>query len=341
MLDGWLARHLSCPRDRQAFEEIDEELVCSSGHRFPIISGIPVLLIEEADPTLHVIGGSIEAAREKNRTDDCLFLQTLGIHEEERQSVLRDFQAGKNSVDPVINYLVAHTNGILYKHLVGRLQEYPIPQIDLPNGSGEYFLDIGCSWGRWCMAGARKGYVPIGIDPSLGAVLAGRRAARSLSLDVKWVVGDARYLPFKDNIFDVVYSYSVLQHFGIEDVKKTLKEATRVLDGNGFVQLQFANCYGLRSIYHQARRGFREARGFEVRYLDPRAIENFFSPSEYAVDLRSDCYFGLGLQKADSHLMPFWKKVLLWTSELLKRLSFGFRPLRLVADSVFLIASHR
>ena len=44
--------------------------------------------------------------------------------------------------------------------------------LDLPRGP---LLDIGCSWGRWSLAAARKGYSVVGIDPSLGAVMAARR----------------------------------------------------------------------------------------------------------------------------------------------------------------------
>jgi 2-polyprenyl-3-methyl-5-hydroxy-6-metoxy-1,4-benzoquinol methylase len=297
--------------------------------------------MDDVDPTLHVIGSSVVAARQKSKTNGRLFLETLGIDEDQRHAVLKDFLDGASEIDPAINYLIAHTNGILYKHLVGRLPAYPIPEIDLPVGHGGYLLDIGCSWGRWSMAAARKGYTAVGIDPSLGAVMAGRRAAKSLGLNIKWVVGDARYLPFRNNLFDVVYSYSVLQHFRMVDLKAVLTEAGRILKPNGCVQIQLANRYGIRSLYHQARRRFREPRDFEVRYLTPQTIKALFSQSDYRTEIRSDCYFGLGLQKSDSYLMPFWKRVLLHGSELLKRMSHRLTALRLVADSVFLIASRR
>ena len=341
MLDEWLTLNLSCPRDGQELERINDELVCPAEHHFPVVDGIPVLLMGDIDPTLHVLTSSIAAARQQKRTDGHLFLETLGIDGDQRRAVLEDFLNDASEIDPAINYLIAHTNGTLYKHLVGRLPAYPIPEIDLPEGNDGYFLDVGCSWGRWSMAAARKGYLPVGIDPSLGAVMAGRRAARRLGLDIKWVVGDARYLPFKDSVFDVVYSYSVLQHFRLEDLKAALGETRRILKPNGCVQIQLANQYGIRSLYHQMRRGFRAPRGFEVRYLKPKTIKALFSQSDYRTEIRSDCYFGLGLQKSDSYLMPLWKRVLLLGSELLKKMSHRLTALRLVADSVFLIASPR
>ena len=41
--------------------------------------------------------------------------------------------------------------------------------------AGSRLLDLGSSWGRWSIAAARKGYSVVGLDPSLGAVLAARR----------------------------------------------------------------------------------------------------------------------------------------------------------------------
>ena len=46
------------------------------------------------------------------------------------------------------------------------------------------------------MSAAKKGYRAVGIDPSLGAVMAARRVARQLGLEIKCIVGDARFLPF-------------------------------------------------------------------------------------------------------------------------------------------------
>ena len=99
-------------------------------------------------------------------------------------------------IDPVVAYLIAATNGLMYRHLIGRLESYPIPDIDLPPGEGRTLLDVGCSWGRWSLAAARLGYTVIGIDPSLGAVMAARRVARQLNLAATFLVGDARHLPF-------------------------------------------------------------------------------------------------------------------------------------------------
>ena len=46
----------------------------------------------------------------------------------------------------------------MYAHLIGSLGDCPIPELCLPPaGADASLLDVGCSWGRWSMAAARKG----------------------------------------------------------------------------------------------------------------------------------------------------------------------------------------
>src|SRR6187402_1499218 len=74
----------------------------------------------------------------------------------------RALAARQPAIDPVVAFLVAATNGLLYRHLIGQLTSYPIPDLALPPGNGRPLLDVGCSWGRWTMAAAARGYDAIG-----------------------------------------------------------------------------------------------------------------------------------------------------------------------------------
>src|SRR5207249_4829005 len=122
--------------------------------------------------------------------------ESLGISEEEKSGVI-ELSTKNGPIDPVVAYLVAATNGLMYRHLVGTLSSYPIPEIRLSPGNGRRFLDVGCGWGRWCVAANAKGFEAIGIDPSLGAVMAARRVARHLGVSIQYVVADARHLPLR------------------------------------------------------------------------------------------------------------------------------------------------
>ncbi len=243
------------------------------------------------------------------------------------------------SVDPIVQALVSGTNGIAYEHLIGNLPRYPIPAMRLPPGRGEYLLDIGCGWGRWCVAAARNGYRPVGIDCNEQAVRAAVRVCRQLGVSADLVVADVRQLPFRNEAFHVAYSYSILQHFSDDDVSLILAGARRSVKDGGRILIQFAGMFGIRCLYHQIRRAFREPRGFEVRYRTLRSLRELTGGET----ISADCYFGLGLQECDADLMPWWLRQIFRASGFLRRMSVRFPGLVHVADSVFVEcqAGHR
>jgi SAM-dependent methyltransferase len=248
--------------------------------------------------------------------------------------------AAKGSViDPVVAYLVAATNGLMYKHLIGRLDRYPIPDLPLPDGRGRRLVDVGCSWGRWSVAASRRGYEAVGVDPSLGAVIAARRVARQLGATSRYVVADARYLPFADETVDVAFSYSVLQHFSQPDAELAVSEMGRLLRNGGMAKVQLPTQFGIRCLYHQARRGFRSPRAFEVRYRTLGQLAELFESRVGPPRFEVDGYFGIGLQRADEPLMRPVQRAVLRASEALKQASRLFGPLVWVADSVFVEAT--
>jgi SAM-dependent methyltransferase len=244
----------------------------------------------------------------------------------------------KSSVDPYVQEQVAQTNGMLYRPLVGKLTRYPIPDLRLPSVSaneGRTFLDIGCNWGRWCMATDAKGYLPAGIDPRPEALDAARRVAKDLGVRARFVTGISEAVPFEDASFDVVFSYSVLQHLAKERVYRTVAEIRRVLKPGGVALVQMPNWLGVRCIYHQTRRRFREAVGFEVRYWGIRELHDAFNPIGPA-EISVDGFFGLGIQAADIDLMPPFEAVVIRSSEALRSVSRRMPSLIYVADSVYL-----
>jgi SAM-dependent methyltransferase/uncharacterized protein YbaR (Trm112 family) len=331
-VDPSLLDRLVCPRHGTRLSEAGAMLVCEAGHQYPVIEDVPVLLeegpqtMQQAERSLRqVVGGA---------DPDRYYLDTVGISDEERAQ-LRQGLGKSNGIDPVVSYLVSATNGMAYQHLIGNLQEYPIPELRLPPGNGRVLLDIGCSWGRWSMAAARLGYKPIGIDPSLGAVLAARRVAAQLGLKALFLVGDARFLPFGDDSLDVVFSYSVIQHFSREDAGKAIKEIGRVLRMNGRSLIQMPTLLGLRCIYHQARRRFREPHNFDVRYWSIPALRKLFTESVGLTRFAVDCFFGIGLQASDLRLMPATHRAAIHTSELLRKTSRVLPWLCYAADSVY------
>lgn len=314
-VDPDLLQHLACPVDHEVLEDHGDWLACASGHRYPVYDGIPVLLINEAEATHPAFDQSMRIAAGA---------ATPYSRESSRES----------GIDPYVQEQIAATNGNLYLHLINNLREYPIPHLRLPESDGLRFLEIGCNWGRWCIAAARKGYSVIGLDPNLDAALAARRVADQLQINIHYVVGDARYLPFRSNSFDSVFSYSVLQHLSKENVALCLEEVSRVLDVDGSSLIQLPNKLGPRMIYNQLK--FRGSDNlFRVRYWSLGEMRSAFERSIGPSTLSVDCYFGLGIQASDLHLLPAKYQLVVRISEALRGLSKHIPLLVQVADSIY------
>lgn len=313
---------LICPRDKQDLSYQGNYLICPRGHQYAVVDGIPILLVSDVEQT-HIEG-----------------TRALAVAEGGETSKLPDFNVGPNEIDPFVRGTIGATNGGLYQHLVGSLQEYPIPRLRLPSGDNRLFLEIGCNWGRWCIAAARLGYRPVGIDPSLKSIRAAYRVARQLGVEAAYVVADGRFLPFRDHSFDQVFSYSVLQHLSKENALTTLDEIHRTLRVGGNALIQLPNVYGIRCLYHQIRRGFRESRDFEVRYWTPAELLSAFTSRIGESQLSVDGFFSLNVQPSDLHLFPVRYRAIVHASEGLRRISSIFPPLAKVADSLY-VSAHR
>jgi SAM-dependent methyltransferase len=307
---------LVCPRDRGALQTRGEILACAEGHEYPYVDGIPVLVVDdELDPTQPGYWASSE--------------QIAAVRAAESPSVEDD------AVDPYVAALILGTHGNLYRHLAGRLPRYPIPDLPLPPAQGDVLLDIGCNWGRWTIAAARAGYRPVGIDPSFEAIVAARRIARQLGADIRYLVADGRRLPFRDATLDVAFSYGVLQHFSKADAAVAVGEIARTLTPGGISVVQMPNAFGLRNVTQLARRGLREGERFEIRYWRPAELVDIFSAIG-PTTLATDGFFTLNPRASDLDLLPRPYRLLVRTSEALRRASSRVPVLTRLADSVII-----
>lgn len=340
-LDPWYLENLVCPADRSRLELQGSFLVSKAGRRYPIVEGMPVMLRADVPQTLLAAERSLALATAiaegKSKGDPPLYAYTLGVTDAER-SIAEQLLQARAAYDPVVAIMVGATSGNAYKHLIGSTRPYPIPAFRFPSSKPGRLLDIGCNWGRWTVAAARGGHEAVGIDPQLGAILAARRVAAQLGVNARFVVGDARNLPFRDGAFDYAWSYSVLQHFSLGDAEAALKEVGRTVRPQGIARIQLANLLGIRSLFVLARRKFHRAAGFDVRYWTPGRMKAVFKVAIGTARLEADCFFGLGLQPSDFDYMNATGKCLLLASEALRRASRIFVPFSWFADSLFCTA---
>jgi 2-polyprenyl-3-methyl-5-hydroxy-6-metoxy-1,4-benzoquinol methylase len=234
-------------------------------------------------------------------------------------------------VDEHVRASLIKTHGNLYRG--ARLTRYPIPAFPLPPGEGRALLDLGCNWGRWTIAAVRSGYRATGIDRAKKSVGAARRVAAQLGVDAEYVVGDVRSLPFADASFDVVFSYSVLQHLAKEDVPVVVSEIRRVLRPGGIVWIEMPNARGPLNLARQLRRGFARGTGQDVRYWRISELRRTFGAIG-PVSIAADGFFTINPQVADLDLLPARSRAVVRASEALRRASTYVPILVQVADSV-------
>jgi SAM-dependent methyltransferase/uncharacterized protein YbaR (Trm112 family) len=335
-VDARLLSLLACPRDRAELRLEGRHLCCPHGHKYPIVDGVPVLLLGEQQQTIDIAKASLGAA--ESGVGYPIYVDTLGLSAEERRGVERDWNA-EAKIDAVISYLVGATSGWGYTELVGRLKSYPIPDIPVGEGDGKFLLDVGSNWGRWSISAGRKGWRVIGVDPSLGAILAAQRAFVGQGLDVAFICGDARYLPLKNDLFQCVFSYSVIQHFSEADAASAIAEVGRVLSKGGLAKIQMANKNGMRSTYTRTRRDYLNSGLFRVRYWSLTGLRSIFEQYIGPTTLMAEAFGGLGLLAEDRRWVSNKAKILIRISTVLKRLSTFVKLLIRWADSVYVVST--
>ncbi|KAA3607032.1 MAG: class I SAM-dependent methyltransferase [Calditrichaeota bacterium] len=100
-------------------------------------------------------------------------------------------------------------------------------------------LELGCGTGLILQRVKDRCKNSFGIDISLGML----KKAKPKKLN-KILQGDLTALPYKDDTFDLLYSFKVLAH--VKEMKKAFSEFDRVLSKDGVMILEFYNKSSIR-----------------------------------------------------------------------------------------------
>lgn len=115
-----------------------------------------------------------------------------------------------------------------------------------------------------------------------------------------------------------------------------LAQIFRVLKPSGFSMIQMANRFGLRNLYHQVRRGFKEPTTFEFpRYWSLTELRNTFRELIGPTSVCAEGYFALGVIPGDRDLLPLNYRLVVSCSEGLRKMSEKLPWMRYVADSLY------
>ncbi len=97
-------------------------------------------------------------------------------------------------------------------------------------------LDLGCGTGRHVIFLARKGFKVSGIDIAEQGIKITKEWLKSEKLQADLNIGSIyNKLPYKNNSFDAVISTNTIHHGKIENIRKSVREISRVLKPGGMI----------------------------------------------------------------------------------------------------------
>ncbi|MDD2482688.1 MAG: class I SAM-dependent methyltransferase [Candidatus Shapirobacteria bacterium] len=108
-------------------------------------------------------------------------------------------------------------------------------------------LEAGCGFGHWVFWMAEQGYQAVGVDLAPKAIITAKNYAKKNNLkNCEFIEGDIRKLPIKDNYFDIIFSFGVIEHFHNPEI--ILDELKRVLKPGGKIFFSVPNQYSFHTL---------------------------------------------------------------------------------------------
>ena len=142
-----------------------------------------------------------------------------------------------------------------------------------------FALDIGCGRGELLYHSAKKGAWVWGIDYSTAAMDLTRKTISSISSKsvrnrIAVLRGNALYLPFEKESFDVVFMNDIVEHLSPKELDAVFAEVRSVLKSNGVLIVHTMPNLWYYRVGYRVFRGFQWSRGIRLP-RDPRDRWNY------------------------------------------------------------------
>lgn len=110
---------------------------------------------------------------------------------------------------------------------------------------GKTMLEIGCGIGGFCLRMAQMEARVIGLDISQSAIKKAKQLAQKHRVKkyVDFIIGDAQYLPFKDQSGDVVICSETLEH--VQNSQLAFNELIRATRKSGYLCITVPNLFSI------------------------------------------------------------------------------------------------
>jgi len=154
-----------------------------------------------------------------------------------------------NPCGAITTSLEPHTKSYYDAIEIYRYNEYPLlPRFaNFSNYKDKKVLEIGVGMGTDFIQWIRNGTKAYGIDLAERSIIHTNERLKLEGLKAERLeVGNAEYLPYEDNQFDLVYSFGVIHH--ADNPTLIIKEIAKVAKPNGEVKLMLYNRHSILAI---------------------------------------------------------------------------------------------
>jgi SAM-dependent methyltransferase/uncharacterized protein YbaR (Trm112 family) len=215
-----------------AGDEVNGELRCPFGHRYPVIRGVPRMFVGGPTPELLAYHRDYFA---KNPELSASW-KPAGPHEHVKA---RTSQAFGFEWTEFSDYAADNYEKMLGPAMVHELE-------------GKRVLEIGCGAGRHALRTASRGAEVVALDYSL-AVESAIENTRGID-SVHVVQGDVYHLPFRKRQFDAAYSLGVLHH--LPDPEEGFRQTVARVRPGGLAFIWVYKRTARKLLFEPVRRAF-------------------------------------------------------------------------------------
>ncbi len=137
----------------------------------------------------------------------------------------------------------------------------------LPLTTHGIILDAGCGNGRHTLLIASMGYRVVGLDLSERLIRIAKNRSRGLRLEgeTDFLVGDVRFMPFRDEVFDSALLIAVVHHVpGKENRRRVISETRRVLKDSALAVITAWSIWNFRRLARALALKIRKPMSFEL-----------------------------------------------------------------------------
>lgn len=136
-------------------------------------------------------------------------------------------------------------------------------------------LDAGCGNGKYSVPLRMRAFDVVAIDVSIRALKMLREIRDARRLDIDIMAANVFKLPFKDNSFNMIWCYGVIQHLLSEERERAVKEFHRTLNKGGYL---FLEAFGKEDMRYGGIEvepdTFSRKNGIIYHYFDGSELEN-------------------------------------------------------------------